>query len=172
MRLLLIVLSGETSVEIGGLSLASFVGAYYTLRDAPADVVIASQRGGYPFLDTAAGEGTEAAAALQRYRTDRSAREDVADTLCLDDIHAPDFDGAMCLGQADGQVPSGLPNSCGLLISSLLASGKAVVIVPERLAPASASNGLLITGNRSRSPILGAHALIGALRSGDPGVCA
>jgi hypothetical protein len=43
------------------------------------------------------------------------------------------------------------------------ATGKPVVAIPERLAPASASNGLLITGNQARSPILAAHALIGGI---------
>jgi hypothetical protein len=42
--------------------------------------------------------------------------------------------------------------------------GKPVVVIPERLAPTTAGRGLIITGNEHQSPILGAHALIGALR--------
>jgi hypothetical protein len=135
------------------------------LRDAPAELVLASQSGGYVFLDaTDTQESVYAAHAVQRFKADRSAREDLADTLCFAEIDAGDFDGAMCIGQASYGSSPGLHDSCSGLISTLLASGKPVVVIPEGLAPASASNGLLIAGNRARSPIIAAHALIGALR--------
>jgi hypothetical protein len=70
-----------------------------------------------------------------------------------------------CAWEIDGSL-SRPPDSCPLLISSLLSSGKPVVVIPERLAPTSACNGVLITGNCARSQILAAHALIGAIYSG------
>jgi hypothetical protein len=164
MRVLLIVLSDDTSVGARGVPLDSFACAYYVLRDAPADVVLASESGGYLFLDVATTEGVNGADALRRFRVDRFAREDLADTLCFDDIDVRDFDGGMCIGPTRDASSSTLSVSRTELILGLLSSGKPVVIVPEQLAPTTAGSGLLITGNLARSPIIAAHALIGALR--------
>lgn len=179
MRVLLIVVSEDNADEGGSPPLGSFASAYYALQDASIEVVLASQTGGYLFLDQSSTAAPDDVGALQRFQADRSAREDLADTIRFEDVDAEDFDGAICLGPpeggADPQLPAPkLPGRVCLLVASLLDFGKPVVVIPECLAPAT-GNGLMITGNRPDSPRHAANALIGVLNATiprpDPSAC-
>jgi hypothetical protein len=171
-RVLLIVVSEDHADEGCLLPLACLASAYYALQDASIEVVLASRTGGYLFLDQSSAAAPDDVGALQRFQADRSAREDLADTIRFDDVDAEDFDGAMCLGPpaddpAQPLPTQPLPEHVCLLVSSLLAFGKPVVVIPEYFAPA-AGNGLLITGNRPDSPRHAAAALIGVLNAAIP----
>jgi hypothetical protein len=167
MRVLLVVLSREADDSRGSLPFASFADAYYVFRDASVDLVLASRVGGYVFLDRSDADAPDVPASVLRFLADRSARDDVADTICCDDAHHEDFDGAMCIAASDGNAPTALPEHVRLLLSNLLSLGKPVVVIPEALAP-RAGNGLLITGNTAAAPLLAANALVGALHAATP----
>jgi len=161
-RILLIVLSEETAVEGDLPSLGSFATAYYVFRDASIDLILASRLGGYLFLNNSGMDTPEDFNAARRFQADRSARDELADTICFDDVHAEDFDGAMCLGPPASDTKFQLPDRVVCLISSLLAVGKPVAVMPANLASPTGS-GLLITGEYANSPLHTANALIGAL---------
>ena len=162
MRILLIVLSEETAVEGDLPSLGSFATAYYVFRDASIDLILASRLGGYLFLNNSGMDNPEDINAARRFQADRSARDELTDTICFDDVHAEDFDGAMCLGPPASDTKSQLPDRALCLIASLLALGKPVAVIPSALA-SSTGPGLLITGEHADSPLYAANTLIGAL---------
>jgi hypothetical protein len=148
--------------------LASFASAYYVFRDASIDLVLATRMGGYLFLDHSATNAPAVEVSIRRFQSDRSARDDLADTICFDDAHAEDFDAAMCIGATGDDTAPRLPDRVLFLMSSLLAFGKPVAVIPQILAPGT-GNGLLITGDSSNAPLLAANALIGALKVGTAG---
>jgi hypothetical protein len=163
MRVLLVILSEDSAIEGHLLPLASFASAYYVFRDASIDLVLASRMGGYLFLDHSAPNASAVEASIRRFQSDRAARDDLADTICFDDAHAEDFDAAMCIGTPGDDTAPGLPDRVLFLMSSLLAFGKPVAVIPQILAPRT-GNGLLITGDSANAPLLAANALIGALK--------
>lgn len=147
------------------LRLERFIGPYYVFRDADAEIALASPEGGYPWMGPASADRAIATPAMRRFRDDRSARDELTDTLALDQVYSSDFDGAFCVGSAGAVWLAGSPT--GGLIGQFLAAGKPVAIIPSQidLAPNGIGDGLLITVDRPGSPILAAHALLGALAS-------
>jgi putative intracellular protease/amidase len=166
MQIVLILAEGDEQPQRDGPSavrLETFLTVYYTLRDANAELVLASPEGGYP-QGLSHGDREDPAPVLQRFRLDRVAREEVADTLRTDQVFAADFDAAFCVGAAG---PSG-QDATAALIADLLARGKPVVIMADAVGPASheVGQGRLIVTGAAGSPEAAAHALLGAMRSG------
>jgi putative intracellular protease/amidase len=143
--------------------LETFLTAYYTLRDANVELVLASPDGGYP-LGLSRGDQEDSAPVLQRFRMDRIAREEVADTLGTDQVFAADFDAAFCIGAAASLAH----DTTAALIAALLASGKPVVIMADAVGPSSheAGQGMLIVTAATGSPEASARALLEAVRAG------
>jgi hypothetical protein len=163
-RILLILLSEEATVDGGLLTLGGFASAYYVFRDASIDLILASRSGGYLFLNNS-GIGTpEEIAAARRFQADTPARDELRDTICLDDVHVEDLDGAMCLGPTAGGTASLLSDRAIFLISNLLTLGKPVAATPANIASAVGS-GPLIAGDPADSPLHVANALVGALNN-------
>ena len=162
MRVLLILLSEEAADDGGLLALGSFAAAYYAFRDASIDLVLSSRLGGYLFLNNSDTGTPEDIGAVRRLQADTSARDELRDTICIDDVHAEDFDGAMCLGPVAGDIAPRLPDRVCVLVSSLLTLGKPVAVVPADLAP-SIGSGPLIVGTDADSPLHVANVLRGAL---------
>jgi hypothetical protein len=163
MRIVVILAAGDEQLQTNGQSavrLETFLTVYYTLRDANAELVLASPEGGYP-LGLSHGEREDPAPVLQRFRLDRVAREEAADTLRTDQVFASDFDGAFCIGAAG-------TSGHDALIAALLARGKPVLIMADAVGPASneVGQGRLIVTGAAASPEAAAHALLGAMRSG------
>ena len=101
---------------------------------------------------------------LQRFRLDRAAREEVADTLGTDQIVAADFDAAFCIGAA-----SAAPDAAtAALIAALLACGKPVAIMGEGIEVDlhDIGRGMLIVAGSAGSPEAAARALLEAARAG------
>jgi hypothetical protein len=103
---------------------------------------------------------------MQRFRQDRIAIDGFSDTVSLDQVYADDFDAAFCVGLPGSIWQPEQKNSAGALISRLLDAGKPVAVMPSGidLTPKGASEGLLIIGDGSKSPIPAAEALMGAVR--------
>jgi putative intracellular protease/amidase len=164
MRIVVILDAGDEQPQRDSRSvvrLETFLTAYYTLRDANAELVLASPEGGYP-LALSRVDREDSAPVLQRFRLDRVAREEVADTLGTDQVFAADFDAAFCIGA------TGTPGHdvTAVLIAALLACGKPVVIMADaaRVARHEAGQGMLIVTGAGGSPEAAAHALLGAAR--------
>ncbi|AOF94474.1 transporter [Sinorhizobium sp. RAC02] len=155
-RFLILIVEDAEEMEVG---LSWIAPAYYAFKDVGAEIAIATPLGGPPILAGARGEGGDA---VERFRADRQARDELADTLSVDQIVIEDFNGAFCFGMAGGIWSDG---EYGLapLVRAFLAAGKPVALVPGRhvlVTPEGAGNGLLILGESAQSPLRAAQALI------------
>ena len=168
MRILVILIpdgGAADSNSNSAIRLERAAGPYYVFQDAGVEVVLASPAGGAPLMEFASG--SEAATrVMQRFRQDRIAIDGFSDTVSLDQVYADDFDAAFCVGLPGSIWRPEQRNSAGALISRLLDAGKPVAVMPSGfdLAPKGASEGLLIIGDGSKSPIPAAEALMGAVR--------
>ncbi|HEV7305694.1 transporter [Ensifer sp.] len=161
-RFLVILCGGEGGEGLDcELELGHFAPAYYLFKDDGADVVLATLEGGHcdlPNFKRLASDAPD----VGRFLADRSARDDLADTLGLHQIVIDDFDAALCLGFS-GELWKGGGNEVVLLLRSLLDSGRPVAAIPGRdiaLAPHGAAAGLLILGDAGDAPVMAAHALM------------
>jgi putative intracellular protease/amidase len=160
MRILFLMFPEDA--EIGMLRLGLLAPAYYLFKDLPADVVLASPLGGSP-MPSAGGRETEGHD-VQRFLNDRMAREELADTLMVDQVVIDDFDAAYCLG-----LIGAIWKQAGteLVVSQFLEAGKPVATIPGAgvdISPRGAANGLLIIGDGDASPLLAARALVELLQ--------
>jgi hypothetical protein len=139
--------------------LETFLTAYYTLRDANAEVVLASPSGGYP-IGLTRGDPNEAVAILTRFNNDQAARDELADTLDVDQICPVDFDAGFCIGPP-GPIQD---DNAGGLVAKLLASGKPVAVMADGVEPTDydATQRLLIVAGSTGSPAALANALLAA----------
>ncbi len=155
---LLIVLA--TDGDTGEIRIVRIAPAYYLFRDAGAEVVLATPSGGFADLSGELRQTAHPEPSAQRFLTDRTARDDLADTLRLDQIVTDDFDAAFCIGLS-GSLWSA--DGVAATIRAFLTSGKPVAVIPGRhldVSPEGAAAGLLILGDSETSPLLSAHALL------------
>ncbi|WP_085026727.1 transporter [Ensifer aridi] len=161
----LVILASEDSDGIfdSGVRLPQVAPPYYLFKEVPAEVALATPLGGFPALlgQTRHGSSNQEPF-VHRFLSDREARDDLADTLSLDQIVADDFDAAFCIGFS-GSVGEADNLGIGSLINTFLKGGKPVAIVSGQLLDIpsdGAEAGLLIIGASDESPLLAAHALV------------
>ncbi|NRP74481.1 hypothetical protein ILFOPFJJ_05403 [Ensifer psoraleae] len=161
----LIILAVEDSDGIfdSGVRLPQVAPPYYLFKEVPAEVALATPFGGFPaFVGQTRHGSSNQEPFVQRFLSDREARDDLADTLSLEQIVADDFDAAFCVGFS-GSVWETHSRGPGPLIKTFLEDGKPVAIIPGQqldIAPEGAGPGLLIIGDSDQSPVLAAHALV------------
>jgi hypothetical protein len=165
MRILMILTGGSEGPSSRSLSLDQVIEAYYLLRDSGTEVVIASSQGENPPIRGGRERSTQAPASIQRFQSDRSARDAISDTLKIEQIYPEDFDGAICIGVLEAPADTADTEVVFALLKTLLAAGKPVAIVPSEVefAPQGSFEGLLITGDKIRAPSLAAKAILAAL---------
>jgi hypothetical protein len=156
--------AGDISRPPESLGLPQVVDPYYLLQDAGNEVVVGSNLGGDPPFRGSRGQAATAVAALERFRGDRLARDAISDTLTFAQIFPEDFDGGVCIGALERQAGGDDAMAALRLVTALLASGKPAAVVPSDIfGPQAPLEGILITGDRARSPRLAAKALLAAL---------
>lgn len=168
MRILMILIPDEAAMPAKApvLRLERFIGPYYAFRDAGAEVVLASPAGGFPWMGPAADDRAASSPALDRFRADRPAREDLTDTLDLDQIYEEDFDAALCLGAPGPIWEAERRCVAGALIAAFLEAGKPVAVIPSTLdlSLRGAADGLIITGDNAVASLRAAGALLGVMK--------
>lgn len=169
MRILMILIpDGDPPVPAGDpiLRLERFIGPFYAFREAGAELVLASPAGGFPWMGLARDDRNDTDI-VRRFKADRQARDDLTETLRLDQIYADEFDAAFCIGLAGRIWRQGDDNPAGAVIATLLGSGKPVAVIPSNLdfSPLGAAEGLLIICDNAEFPALAARALLGALKT-------
>ncbi|WP_029013227.1 type 1 glutamine amidotransferase domain-containing protein [Niveispirillum irakense] len=190
-RILIILTSCDRLAWIGpptGFRLSEFAAAWTTLTDAGSEVALASPLGGPPPVDPVGDVLGGRSDATRRFLADREARDALADTLCLEQVHGDDFDGLFFPG-GPGLLGDLAMNSHSIaLISAFAANGKPMGFVSE--APAALlgvhkpdgtpyvagrcltmmdGGGTLLAGGKPLGALLtdlGAHAMPGA--AGEP----
>lgn len=165
MSILIVLVSEGGEIDIiSGLS--GFAQAYYLFKDEGVELTLASQLGGWPWPGLVT-RYPGATGSLARLAQDGAAREELADTLSLDQVCVDDFAGAYCVGlpgpiwRAEGEA------TIEAVLARFLRAGKPIAVLPSNLdlSPHGAGDGLLITGEATQSALLAAQTLLSATRA-------
>lgn len=88
---------GDTGKKTG-FWLEEFAAPYYALKDAGADIVVASPRGGQPPLDPKSDEPDAQSDDTRRFKADEDAQKVLANTVKLESVSEADFDAVFYPG--------------------------------------------------------------------------
>ncbi|HEY1735440.1 MAG TPA: type 1 glutamine amidotransferase domain-containing protein [Methylovirgula sp.] len=132
MKVLMVLTSHDQLGNTGrktGFWLEELSAPYYVFKDAGAEIVLASPKGGQPPLDPKSNEPDFQTDTTRRFEADKAAKAQLASTVRLDSVKAADFDTVFYPG---GHGPlwdlAEDPNSIKL-IESFIAAGKPVALV-------------------------------------------
>lgn len=132
MKVLIVLTSHDTLGDTGkktGFWLEELAAPYYVLKDAGAEITLASPKGGQPPLDPKSDEPMSQTDLTRRFNADEAAGAQLAQTVRLDSVDQKDFDAVFYPG---GHGPlwdlAEDPNSIEL-IESFIAAGKTVALV-------------------------------------------
>jgi putative intracellular protease/amidase len=101
MKILMILTSHDTLGDTGektGFWLEEFAAPYYVLRDAGAEITLASPAGGQPPLDPKSDAADAQTAATRRFKKDEAAQKALATTVPLSTVDAAAFDAVFYPG--------------------------------------------------------------------------
>ncbi|MTH78372.1 transporter [Paracoccus aestuariivivens] len=161
-RFLVLIAESRTSNSPSETDLARIAAPYYAFKDSGAEVVMATLSGGPPQGVEGMRTPAQGDAAVRRFRADRDARDDLADTVAMDAVAVEDFVAAYCVGLS-GQLWAQDDHGIASVVQTFLRAAKPVALVPGRhlqIAPEGAGQGLLILGDSACSPLCAARALI------------
>ncbi len=155
MKILMVLTSHDALGNTGrktGFWLEELAAPYYVFKEAGAQVVLASPKGGQPPLDPKSNEPANQTDQTHRFEADAEATALLANTIRLDSVNQADFDTVFYPG---GHGPmwdlAEDPNSIRL-IESFLAANKVIALVchaPGVLRHVKNSDGtLLVRGKR------------------------
>ena len=147
MKILMVLTSHDELGNTGkktGLWLEEFASPYYTFKDAGADIVLASPKGGQPPVDPKSDELKFQTIATLRFKIDAAAKEQFAATVRLDSISQSDFDTVFYPGGHGPMWDLAEDKHSKALIESFLAAEKPVALVCH--APAALRHVKTATG--------------------------
>ncbi|UWQ25688.1 type 1 glutamine amidotransferase domain-containing protein [Leisingera aquaemixtae] len=101
MKILMVLTSHDQLGDTGektGFWLEEFAAPYYVLRDAGAEVTLASPAGGQPPLDPKSDSEDAQTDATRRYKQDDAAQKALANTVKLSSVDADQFDAVFYPG--------------------------------------------------------------------------
>ncbi len=141
MKILIVLTSHDQLGDTGkktGFWLEEFASPYYVLKDAGAEITLASPKGGQPPLDPTSEQPENLTEATKRYREDQAAQAELAKTKKITDLSAADFDAVFYPG-GHGPMWDMPDNSASIaLIEAFVKADKPVGAVCH--APASLVN--------------------------------
>ncbi len=101
MKILMVLTSHDTLGDTGektGFWLEEFAAPYYVLRDAGAEITLASPKGGQPPIDPKSDAEDAQTDATRRFKDDDAAKKALSDTTPLSQIDADDYDAVFFPG--------------------------------------------------------------------------
>ncbi len=101
MKILMVLTSHDQLGNTGkktGFWLEEFAAPYYALKDAGAEIVLASPKGGQPPLDPKSDEADAQTEDSHRFKADDAAQKALANTVQLSAVKADDFDAVFYPG--------------------------------------------------------------------------
>ena len=101
MKILIVLTSHSDLGNTGqktGFWIEEFASPYYMLKDAGADITLASPKGGQPPIDPKSAEPANLTEATHRYDKDQELKKLLANTQKLSEISAEDFDAVFYPG--------------------------------------------------------------------------
>lgn len=132
MKVLIVLTSHDelgTTGKKTGFWLEELAAPYYTFKDARAEIVLASPKGGQPPLDPKSNEPDFKTDATRRFEADADANAQLADTVRLDTVSQADFDTVFYPG-GHGPLWDLAEDSHSIaLIEAFIAAGKPVALV-------------------------------------------
>jgi putative intracellular protease/amidase len=132
MKILMVLTSHEDLGNTGkktGFWLEELAAPYYVFKDAGADIVLASPKGGQPPLDPKSNEPDFQTEATHRFEADSSAKSQLSTTLRLKDVAHEDFDAVFYPGGHGPLWDLAEDADSIALIESTLAAGKPLAAV-------------------------------------------
>jgi putative intracellular protease/amidase len=119
---------GDTGRKTG-FWLEELAAPYYAFKDAGAEIVLASPKGGQPPLDPKSNEPDFQTDLTRRFEADAAAKAQLAATVRLDSVKAADFDTVFYPGGHGPLWDLAEDPTSTKLIESFLAAGKPVTLV-------------------------------------------
>ncbi|WP_327111116.1 type 1 glutamine amidotransferase domain-containing protein [Streptomyces sp. NBC_01341] len=155
MKVLMVLTShdelGNTGLKTG-FWLEELAAPYYRLKEAGADIVLASPKGGQPPLDPKSNEPGFQTDQTRRFETDPEATAALANTVRLDSVAADDFDAVFYPGGHGPMWDLAEDKHSIQLIETTLRSGKPLALVchaPAALRHATNEDGTpLVQGKK------------------------
>ena len=132
MKILMVLTSHDKLGNTGrktGFWLEEFAAPYYTFKDAGAQIVLASPKGGQPPLDPKSNEPNFQTELTHRFEADAGAKAQLATTLRLDSVKAEDFDTVFYPGGHGPMWDLAEDKNSINLLESFLAAGKTFALV-------------------------------------------
>ena len=132
MKILMVLTSHDQLGDTGrktGFWLEEFAAPYYAFRDAGAEVVLASPKGGQPPLDPASNVPSFQTDMTRRFEADAAAKAQLAATLRLDSVRQSDFDTVFYPGGHGPLWDLAEDKASIALIQTFFAAGKPIALV-------------------------------------------
>ncbi|MFM0051089.1 type 1 glutamine amidotransferase domain-containing protein [Caballeronia grimmiae] len=132
MKVLIVLTSHDQLGNTGrktGFWLEELAAPYYTFKEAGAEIVLASPRGGQPPLDPKSNEPENQTDMTRRFELDPDARAQLAATVRLDSVSQADFDTVFYPGGHGPLWDLAEDKNSIALIESFVAAGKPVALV-------------------------------------------
>ncbi len=155
MKVLMVLTSHDQLGNTGrktGFWLEELAAPYYAFKDAGAEVVLASPKGGQPPLDPKSSEPSFQTDLTRRFEADAAANAQLAATVRLDSVSQADFDTVFYPGGHGPMWDLAEDENSVVLIQFFLAAGKPVALVchaPAALRHAKTPDGKpLIEGKK------------------------
>src|ERR1700689_4707092 len=132
MKILMVITSHDKLGNTGrktGFWLEELAAPYFVFRDAGAEIVLASPKGGQPPLDPKNNEPGFQTALPRRFEADAAAKAQLASTVRLDSVKQEDFDTVFYPGGHGPMWDLAEDEHSIKLIESFIAAGKPIGIV-------------------------------------------
>jgi putative intracellular protease/amidase len=147
MKVLMVLTSHDQLGDTGrktGFWLEELAAPYYEFKDAGAEIVLASPKGGQPPLDPKSAEPSFQTDHTRRFEADAAAKAQLASTVRLDTVKQADFDTVFYPGGHGPLWDLAEDENSIKLIESFVAAGKPIALVchaPGVLRHTKAANG-------------------------------
>ena len=132
MKILMVITSHDKLGNTGrktGFWLEELAAPYFVFKDAGAEVVLASPKGGQPPLDPKSNEPNFRTELTRRFEADSAANEQLASTLRLDSVKQKDYDTVFYPGGHGPMWDLAEDKHSVALLESFLAAGKTFAVV-------------------------------------------
>ncbi len=132
MKVLIVLTSHDQLGDTGkktGFWLEELAAPYYTFKDAGAEIVLASPKGGQPPLDPKSNEPDFQTTLTRRFEADAEANAQLARTVRLDSVSQADFDTVFYPGGHGPLWDLAEDRDSIALIESFIAADKPVALV-------------------------------------------
>ena len=132
MKILMVLTSHDRLGDTGrktGFWLEEFAAPYYTFKDAGAEIVLASPKGGQPPLDPKSNEPDFQTDLTRRFEADPAAKARLAMTVRLDSVKPEDFDTVFYPGGHGPMWDLAEDQSSIRLLEAMVGAGKPVALV-------------------------------------------